>query len=141
MISIEKLMTTGVVAVRDSDTLRDAEELMRMSGIRHLPVSDSKNHVVGVISNRDISAAGPRSKSKRVGAVMSRDVKMVRPEDPARRAVQLMLEFKLGSVPVVNEDETLVGIVTETDFLRVAWTALGANSLKGTNHALDLEAP
>ena len=40
MISIENLMTTGVVTVRDSDTLREAEALMRASGIRHLPVSD-----------------------------------------------------------------------------------------------------
>lgn len=141
MISIEKLMTTGVVAVKDSDTLGEAEKLMKVSGIRHLPVSDSRNHVVGIISNRDISAAGPRSKAKRVGAVMNRDVKMVRPEDSARRAVALMLEFKLGSVPVVNEDETLVGIVTETDFLRVAWVALGSDKFKSIERDIEQAAP
>ena len=94
--------------------------------------------MVGIISNRDISAAGPRSKGKLVGLVMNRDVKMVKPDDPARTAVQLMLEFKLGSLPVVNDDETLIGIVTETDFLQVAWQALGRSesSARGTNHAM-----
>ena len=134
MISVEELMSTGVLTVRDTQTLGEADTLMRTAGIRHLPVSDARNHMVGLISNRDVSAAGPRGKGKRVGAVMTREVKTVRPHEPAYRAAELMLEQKFGSLPVIAEDESIVGIITETDFLQVAWQALRQGQSRGTNH-------
>ena len=123
MISIEAMMSTALLTVKDTDLVSTAATKMEAAGIRHLPVSDAKNHLVGVISTRDTQAAGKRSK-KRVGEVMSREVLTVRPDDPAVKAVKLMIENKVGSVPVVDEEETLIGIVTETDFLQVAWQAL-----------------
>jgi len=123
MTRIEAVMSTALLTVKDTDLVSSAAQKMEAAGIRHLPVSDAKNHVVGVLSNRDTAAAGKRSK-KRVGEVMSREVLTVRPDDPAEKAVQLMIENKIGSVPVVDEEETLIGIVTETDFLQVAWQAL-----------------
>jgi CBS domain-containing protein len=124
MIAVESLMTTGVLSVRDNDTVSDAQSTMNAAGIRHLPVADEHFHVVGIISNRDLKGVGPRSRGKRVGAVMTRDVICVRPGDPASKAAELMLDRKLGALPVVDSDETLIGIVTETDFLRVALQAL-----------------
>jgi CBS domain-containing protein len=126
MISIESVMSTALLTVRDTDTLAAAGERMEAAGIRHLPVSDAHNHVVGIISTRDLAAHG-RKKTKRVGEVMSRDVKTVRPDDPADKAVALMIENKIGSLPVIDEEENLVGIVTETDFLQVAYRALTNN--------------
>lgn len=123
MIPIESVMTTALLTVKDTDLVSVAATKMEAAGIRHLPVSDSKNHVVGILSNRDTALAGKRSK-KRVGEVMSRDVKTVRPDDPAAKALELMIENKIGSVPVVDDEETLIGIVTETDFLQVAWRSL-----------------
>jgi len=124
MIAVESLMTTGVLSVRDSDTVSAAQSMMDTAGIRHLPVADSHYHVVGIVSNRDLKGVGPRSSGKRVGAVMTRDVITVRPGDPASKAAEIMLERKLGALPVVDTNETLIGIVTETDFLRVALQAL-----------------
>jgi CBS domain-containing protein len=126
MIAIESLMTTGVLSVRDSDSVGVAQSLMNTAGIRHLPVADGHYHVVGIISNRDLKAVGPRSKTKRVGSVMTREVFTVRPDDPASKAAEIMLEHKLGALPVVDSNETLIGIVTETDFLRIALQALSA---------------
>lgn len=140
MISIDAVMSTALVTVRDTETLAAAAERMEAANIRHLPVVDLRDHVVGILSSRDLAGPGRRSKTKRVGQVMSRDVKTVRADEPADRAVELMLEHKVGSVPVVDAQETLIGIVTETDFLRVAQQAL-ASARKGTNRAAQGQWP
>jgi CBS domain-containing protein len=55
---------------------------------------------------------------------MTRDVTTVRPDTPASDAATILLERKIGSLPVVNSDGQPIGIVTETDFLQVARRAL-----------------
>lgn len=128
MIAVESLMSTSVLSVRDNDTVRDAETAMYTAGIRHLPVEDARHHVIGIVSDRDLKAVGPRSKHKRVGEVMTRDVLTVRPEEPAAKAARLMLDNKLGSLPVVDSQSTLIGIITETDLVRFAQQALDRGS-------------
>jgi CBS domain-containing protein len=88
--------------------------------VRHIPVVGARNRLVGILSNRDLlrSIGGPRGRA--IGDIMTRRVHTVRASDPARRAVDLLLEHKIGCVPVLGDDEQLVGIVTETDFLRIA---------------------
>ena len=54
----------------------------------------------------------------------------MRPDDPADKAVAIMIEHKIGSLPVVDEEENLIGIVTETDFLQVAYRALAAGAIQ-----------
>ena len=61
---------------------------------------------------------------RRIGEVMTRDVMTVLPEMPAFRAAEMMMERKIGSLPVVDEHETLIGIITESDFLAIAHQAL-----------------
>ena len=55
-----------------------------------------------------------------VDQIMHREVIVVGPSDPVKKAGDLMLEHKIGCVPVVDDDNVLVGIVTRTDFLRLA---------------------
>jgi CBS domain-containing protein len=55
---------------------------------------------------------------------MSRRVQTVKPSLPAAAAATMMLEHKFGCLPVVGEDEQIVGIITETDFLKIAEQAL-----------------
>ncbi len=128
MIKIEALMSTGVTTVADHATVKEALETMNVVGIRHLPVSDQGHHVVGIVSDRDLKSA--KSKQRRVGEVMTKEVIVVHPEDPAEMAAELMLEHKLGSLPVVDAQENLVGIITESDFLQVARRALSSRSLR-----------
>ncbi len=129
MIKIEALMTTSVATVADNATVKEAEDTMSVVGVRHLPVSDDGNHVIGIVSDRDLKSVGPRGKHKRVGEVMTREVICVHPDEPASRAADLMLEHKLGSLPVIDAKENLIGIITETDFLAVARRALNGKSL------------
>jgi CBS domain-containing protein len=126
VLRIEELMTTGVIAVRDTDTVKRADEEMKQADIRHLPVVDGRHHVVGIVSNRDLMRvlSTPEGPDRRIGEVMTRQVLTVRAETPAYRAAEMMLEHKIGSLPVVGEDGVMIGIVTETDFLAVAHNAL-----------------
>jgi CBS domain-containing protein len=126
LLRIEELMTTGVIALKESDTVGGADEQMKVADIRHLPVVDDHHHVVGIVSNRDLARtlANPKGKQKRIAEIMTRDVLTVRSEMPAYRAAEIMIDRKIGSLPVVGDDGVMIGIVTETDFLAVAHKAL-----------------
>lgn len=126
LLRIEELMTTGVIALKESDTVGGADEQMQVADIRHLPVVDDHHHVVGIVSNRDLARilANPKGKQKRIAEIMTRDVLTVRSEMPAYRAAEIMIDRKIGSLPVVGDDGVMIGIVTETDFLAVAHKAL-----------------
>lgn len=123
---VEDFMSTAVITMKESDTLNAAQVEMRMAEIRHLPVVDVKGHVVGVLSDRDILRNMTKidGEPTPVTQIMSRRVRTVRPATPASEAATLLLEHKFGCLPVVGDDEQLVGIITETDFLRIAERAL-----------------
>ena len=120
-LRVEDLMTTAVIALDGTQLIKEAREEMRLAGIRHLPVIDRHEHVIGILSNRDVLGA---PQGGRVAEVMSRHVLTVRPQTPAHEAAALMLHHKIGSLPVVGDEEQLVGVITETDFLGVARRAL-----------------
>ena len=125
-LRVTDLMSTAVLSVKESELLPAADETMKMADVRHLPVVDRHAHVVGVLSNRDVMAAlgAHGRKPKRVAEVMTRKVLTIHPNKLAREAAALMLQYKIGSLPVVDDEQQLVGVITETDLLRVAHLAL-----------------
>jgi CBS domain-containing protein len=116
-LTVGDLMSTAVVTFRPGDLVRKADEQMKAAAIRHLPVVDEHNRVVGILSNRDIAKAMRARRPLPVSKVMSLPVIRATPDMAASEAAQLLLEKKIGSLPVVDEDDTVVGIITETDFL------------------------
>jgi CBS domain-containing protein len=124
--AVEDFMSTAVITLKETDALSAAQIEMHLAEIRHLPVVDTRNHVVGVVSDRDIL----RNRTKLddeplpVAQIMSRRVRTVRAATPAHEAASLMLEQKIGCLPVIGEEEQIVGIITESDFLRIAERAL-----------------
>jgi CBS domain-containing protein len=101
--------------------------------VRHLPVLED-GRVVGIVSQRDLLAASLSKaldfeardrrtflRSVDVGEVMSREVVTIAPEASLADAAALMLGRRIGCLPVVKPDGTLVGLVTETDLLRAAF--------------------
>lgn len=130
-MTVAQVMTQRVIALGPGDGLLHARETMDEAGVRHMPVVDAQGRLVGIVSDRDVhraidlmrTAEGRRGQGS-IGDVMHRDVRTVRPGDSAAEAAALMIERKIGALPVVDEDERLVGIVTETDFLVVAQQAL-----------------
>lgn len=121
---VQDLMSTALITIRDSESIAAAQAEMKLGSIRHIPVVDEKQNLIGILSARDVLAALAKGKkSVRVGEYMTRKVVSVRPATPIPQAIDLLLEHRFGSLPVVGTDGHLIGIVTETDFLRASRNA------------------
>ena len=118
---VADLMSTALVCVRDTDTIGTALREMQRGTLHHLPVVDEHLNLVGVVSSTDILGRGDCAPEQRIGRFMSRSVVTVTAESPAIDAMDLMTENAFRSLPVVDSDGHLVGIVTETDLLRTRW--------------------
>jgi CBS domain-containing protein len=130
---VEVVMQSEVVTLAASDRLDLADDVMRLGQVRHIPVLED-GRVVGIVTHRDLLAAslskilsfdpGPRRTflhSVDVGEVMARDVVTIAPGATLDEAATLLLGRRIGCLPVVKADGTLVGLVTETDLLRAAF--------------------
>lgn len=120
-LKVSDLMTTSLMTINADKPLAEAKIDMELGLVHHLPVVDGRGRLVGIVSDRDILR---RSEHKRVADVMSRDLVTTRRDSPAHLAASMMLDFRIGSVPVLDDDGTLVGVVTLTDYLAVARRAL-----------------
>lgn len=125
------LMTTELVTLTEDETLADAQRCMARGRIRHLPVVRDGN-LVGLITHRDLLAASfsifaevDRGEQRRIFStvrvveLMHRDVITVPPDLAVAEAARILLENKYGCLPVVDADGTLLGIVTEADFMHL----------------------
>jgi CBS-domain-containing membrane protein len=125
-------MTPVVRTIGRNDQLLIADELMTTQRIRHVPVLDDDGLVCGVVSQRDLFRGalakalgyGQTAQQKmhsllRVKEVMSSSVITIGPHEPLANAAHLMLENKIGCLPVVD-GEKLLGILTESDFVKLA---------------------
>jgi len=123
MISVADFMTKDLVTVREADDVALAESLLRLGGIRHLPVVQ-EGRLVGLLTQRDVLRSGqsgrPAARTLLVSEIMTRELTTVRPAMALSQAARLMLERKFGCLPVCDEQGRLVGIVTEADFVRFA---------------------
>jgi CBS domain-containing protein len=123
MIHVADFMTHELVTVKETDDLALAESILRLGGIRHLPVV-REQRLVGLVTQRDLLRSGA-SRSQPARAVLAQDIMTrnpttVAPSSSLAHAAHLMLSHKYGCLPVCEEDGTLVGIITESDFVRFA---------------------
>lgn len=131
MTTARDLMSTNPITIGIEAPVRDAARLLYTLDFRHLPVVDDLGKLVGMLSDRDLRGisvpystaaeylgSGQGALDVRVGDLMSGGALAVRPDDEAADVVDLMLENKIGAVPVVEEGGNVVGIVSYVDVLR-----------------------
>ena len=127
------LMTRAPTTAAADDHLLDAAARMADRNVRHLPVVDGERHVVGILSDRDVrtvvgdwlrpfrpSDAVVRARTYRVGDAMTRDVFVVNQDAPFDEVVRVFTDQRVGAVPVVDDTERLVGIISYVDVFRNA---------------------
>jgi CBS domain-containing protein len=127
-MKVKDIMVKEVATLDINDELSLANDIMRLGRIRHLPVMEGET-VVGIVSERDLfrsslaQALGYGDKASRevmktlhIKDIMVKRVVTIPPLTPLKDAVGLMVERKIGCLPVV-EDGKLVGLITETDIL------------------------
>jgi len=124
-ILVRDVMSRGAHLVGPDDPIDDVFRVMKLGGTRHMPVVEG-GRLVGVVSDRDVLVVWTNGGQTPVSRVMTRAPRWVSAELPAREAARLLLRHKVGCLPVVDEAMTVVGIITETDFLELAHRALGS---------------
>ena len=122
---VENLMIRKVHTLKPTQTLFDAEELMRTKRIRHVPIVDAEQRLVGLITKQDLKRAMPSSlvtaernslNNRYIEEFMVRDVIIGHPLDFIEETALLFFEERIGCLPIVSNGY-LVGILTDTDIL------------------------
>ncbi len=127
---VRDLMTDHVYTLRPHDDLAALYDLMDSRHIRHVPVVDREKDLVGLVTHRDLSRSAlgaqedvPLSvqremlRRRKIREIMSTEVDTVEPDEDLKVAAEMLLENKIGCLPVV-EGTHLVGILTEADFVQ-----------------------
>jgi CBS domain-containing membrane protein len=127
---VRDLMTPNPYTLAPRDTLASLYDLMDSHRVRHVPIVDSDGELVGLLTHTDLAMTALGSLSdlplsqerdllqrRRIREVMVTEVETIDPDAPLAEAAQTLFENKIGCLPVV-EGNRLVGILTESDFVR-----------------------
>lgn len=128
---VKAFMTPVVVTVREDQSMLEARETMRGKKLNSLPVVDDLKRVRGIITAEDIGKASPSDASTlsryeanyllgrlKVRDIMSRMVITVDAEDTIEYVAYKLYKHKVNALPVVDENNKLVGIISQTDIFR-----------------------
>lgn len=125
-------MTQNPVSVTPDTSMMRAAKTIKDKSISMLPVVDAQGRVVGVVTDRDLKEASPSKATTldvhelyyllseiKVKDIMTSRVYSLGPEDTVERAAVLMRDKRIGGLPVVDADNRLAGVITQSDVLDV----------------------
>lgn len=124
---VEKWMTRTPYCVTGEDLLITVAAAMQEGRFRHAPVVTSDGRLLGIVSDRDLREQKGYLSSTKVTAVISEPPIAVRPDDLIEDAAQTMLERQIGALPVIDDAQRVIGILTATDLLRGLLHAVGSD--------------
>ena len=137
---VQEWMTKDVVTITPDVSIMKASRLMKEKRIGRLPVVDEDGRVVGIITDRDIRSASPSKATTlemhelyyllselKTKDVMSKKPVCAKETDSVESIARLMMEKRFGGLPIVNADNQLVGIITDSDIFKVLVDITGAD--------------
>lgn len=149
---VSRSMVSEVITIDKDDSVFDAQDRMSQNGIRHLPVVDADNKLLGIVTDRDIRSALPYSLIKKEGSaeereklarlsvkdIMTSNPKTISPMYTIQDALLMIQKEKVGAFPVVDDDGKLKGILSVRDLLRAFINVLGIGQ-PGTLVGIEVE--
>jgi len=125
-------MTEDVITITPDRSMMKASKVMKDRNISRVPVVDEDGKLVGIVSDRDVKDASPSKATTldmhelyyllseiKINDIMTKKPSSIRANETVEKAAVLMLEGNFGGLPVVNEDNVVVGIITDTDVFKV----------------------
>lgn len=147
---VKNWMSKEIVTVDADDSMQNAIYILQEQNIKMLPVMDGEN-LVGIITDRDLKKASPSDATTldmhellfliskiKVRDLMKKPVYTARPDDTVEEAAALLLEKKISGLPVLDENNRLVGIITRSDIFRVLLSLSGLGK-KGIQFAIRIK--
>ena len=149
---VSRSMVSEVITIDKDASVFDAQEKMAANGIRHLPVVDADNRLIGIVTDRDIRSAMPYDLIKKKGSleerekiaqlkvedIMTPDPKTISPTYTIQDALLMIQKEKVGAFPVVDDEGRLEGILSVRDLLRAFINVLGIGQ-PGTLMGIEVE--
>ncbi|OQY33185.1 MAG: hypothetical protein B6241_08775 [Spirochaetaceae bacterium 4572_59] len=146
-MQVSHRMTTNPVTVHSDTPVNEARDIMKKEKIHRLPVVDKHDHLMGIVTEKDILYASPSPATSldvyeiasllnklKVHSVMTKEVISIDVETPIEDAARIMSDNNIGGLPIMEEN-ILVGIITESDLFKVFIELFGARE-KGTRLTL-----
>ncbi len=135
---VKNRMSSPVISVEPEMPIMEALNLMRARQIRRMPVLDKRGKLVGIVSDKDLLNAGPSAATSlsvweinylvgkiKVENVMTKAVLTVDGETPIEEAARIMVDNKIGGLPVMDGEE-IIGMITESDLFKILLELMGA---------------
>lgn len=130
MLTVAEIMTREPYTLGPDDSLESARKMMAEHHIRHIPVVSNDGSLIGVVSQRDVLAAGDSTVIQKAGgdgreqyvalsSIMTSPVQSVDEQAGLRGTAMHLQKNKMGCLPVLREGK-LVGIITDSDFITIA---------------------
>jgi CBS domain-containing protein len=118
-LAAREIMTRNPMAAHSDSAVRDVARVMRDENTGIVPIVDDDGRLLGVVTDRDIVvrsiAEGNDPLTMRAADLMSADVEVVNPDESVRDVVHLMGDRQVRRIPVVDQDDVLVGIISRAD--------------------------
>ena len=139
---VKDQMTTPAITLTPDTPFQEAVKLMRERQIRRIPIVDEQGKLVGIVSERDLLHAEPSPATSlsiwemnyllwklKVGDLMSKKVITVTPQTALQDAASLLIKHRIGGLPVVDSQQRVIGVITETDIFKAFVALLSAEQM------------
>lgn len=119
---LAEIMSDQITTLSADSTVNDAWQIFQRHGFHHIPIVDENNHVLAMLSDRDILQGPGVQKNINLDNIMhfaSKRVFCFSPDTDIRQATRILYEYDLGALPIISDDHKILGIVSRTDIMKV----------------------